>query len=904
MQESKVFYQMSPDEVAKCWGTDLQKGLTNHQVDGRSREYGPNMLPDHRQVSALEIFIDQFRDFMIAVLMAATVISGLMGEMEDAITILAIVLLNAFLGFMQEFRAERSLQALKELTAPEARLIRDGQPAYVKARDLVPGDLVLLEAGDRIPADGRVVEAQNLEIDESLLTGESLPVEKNPQTISREATVADRRNMAHMGTIVTRGRGTILITGTGVGTEMGKIANLLADVEEEDTPLQRRLDHLGKWLVWLCLAACGAVVIVGVLKGGSIYEMFLAGVSLAVAAIPEGLPAIVTLSLAIGVQRMIKRNAIVRKLPAVETLGCATVICSDKTGTLTQNRMTVRRIYANGKMADFERNSADPELLQALEIGVFCNNAVLSKPKKRSFGKRPDPNDCQIIGDPTEGALLLAGVRAGISKEQLTKYEFVSEIPFDSNRKRMSVIVKEGAGYKLLIKGAPDLMIERCSSYQEGQQARTLTGPIKEKILRQNESMTQEALRVLAVAYRRLPGIGEIRQQNLEDYEKDLVFVGLIGMIDPPRPEAKEAIAVCRAAGIKPVMVTGDHRNTARAIAKELDLLDKGDLVITGEELNKMSDDEFQTKIEQIAVYARVSPEDKLRIVRGFKTRGQIVAMTGDGVNDAPAVKEADIGIAMGGKGTDVTRESSALVLADDNFATIVAAVEEGRNIYDNIRKFIRYLLSCNIGEILSIFLGMVLGLPLPLLPIQILWVNLVTDGLPALALGVDPGDDEVMNRPPRSPQESIFSHGLQAKIVIQGVLIGLSTLAAFIIGYYWNGGSLAEARTMAFTTLVMAQLIFVFACRSECHSLWQTNPFTNLWLLLAVAISAGMQIAVLYIPGLQGIFQTTVLDAREWLIILAMASWSTILLDIIQTILHKTVHRKHIERYADLQGR
>lgn len=900
MQEHKAFYQMSPDEVSKCWETDRKLGLSDRQVDARLRDYGPNMLPDHRQVSALEIFIDQFRDFMIAVLMVATVISGLMGEIEDAITILAIVLLNAFLGFMQEFRAERSLQALKELTAPEARVIRDGQPTFVKARDLVPGDLVVLEAGDRVPADGRVIDSQNLEVDESLLTGESLPVEKSVNAIAREAGVADRKNMVHMGTIITRGRGSVLITGTGIETEMGKIANLLADVEEEDTPLQRRLDHLGKWLVWLCIAACGAVVIVGVLKGGSIYEMFLAGVSLAVAAIPEGLPAIVTLSLAIGVQRMIKRNAIVRKLPAVETLGCATVICSDKTGTLTQNRMTVRRIYANGKMVDFERNSTDTEIAQALEISVYCNNAVLSVPKKKWFERKLNPSDCQIIGDPTEGALVLAGLKAGITKEQLTKYEFVSEIPFDSNRKRMSVIVKEGSTYKLLIKGAPDLVIERCSSYQEGHQAKTLTGPMKEKILRQNESMTQEALRVLGVAYRRIPDLGTAHGKNLEMYENDLVFVGLIGMIDPPRPEAKEAIAICRAAGIKPIMVTGDHRNTARAIAKELGLLDKGDLVISGEELNKMSEEEFQAKIDQIAVYARVSPEDKLRIVRGHKSRGQIVAMTGDGVNDAPAVKEADIGIAMGEKGTDVTREASALVLADDNFATIVAAVEEGRNIYDNIRKFIRYLLSCNIGEILTIFLGMVFGLPLPLLPIQILWVNLVTDGLPALALGVDPGDDDVMQRPPRSPEESIFSHGLQAKIVIQGVLIGLSTLGAFILGYYWNGGSLAEARTMAFTTLVMAQLVFVFACRSERHSLWQTNPFTNLWLLLAVAISAGMQIAVLYIPDLQKIFATTLLDSQEWFIILAMASWSTIVLDIIQTILHKTVHRKHVERYTD----
>ncbi len=888
----KEYYQMGPKEVAKILDTDLKKGLSSRELEGRLKTFGPNMLPDRKKVSIFGLLIDQFRDFMIMVLMGATIISALMGEVEDAITIMAIVLLNAFLGFIQEYRAERSMQALKELTAPEARVLRNGQVTITKAKDLVPGDLVLLEAGDRIPADGRVLDDQNLEVDESLLTGESLPAEKNIDILHGEHVVADRKNMVHMGTIVTRGRGQILITATGLDTEMGKIANMLTDVQEDDTPLQRRLHHLGKWLVWLCLLACAAVVVVGVLKGESVYQMFLAGVSLAVAAIPEGLPAIVTLSLAIGVQKMIKRNAIVRKLPAVETLGCATVICSDKTGTLTQNKMTVRRIFTMNRMIDFERkydDSCASDLEMSLEIGVYCNNANLIVPKKKKLlRKNTTPNEMIVIGDPTEGALLVAGLKTGITKDKLDKYKFIAEIPFDSNRKRMSVIVKEGMGQKLLIKGAPDLIIDRCSRYQDGPQVKNLSKQLKDKIFRQNEEMTHDALRVLAVAYRKLPN--QIRNnKNLEQYENELVFVGLIGMIDPPRKEAKEAIKRCRKAGIKPVMVTGDHRNTAKAIAKELGLLTKGDLVITGEELNQMDEKAFLAKIDQIAVYARVSPEDKLRIVRGFKKKDQIVAMTGDGVNDAPAVKEADIGIAMGEKGTDVTRESSALVLADDNFASIVAAIEEGRNIYDNIRKFIRYLLSCNIGEILAIFLGMVFGFPLPLLPIQILWVNLVTDGLPALALGVDPGDKEVMERPPRHPKESIFSNGLQTKIIIQGVLIGLSTLGAFLLGYYWEGGSLAEARTMAFTTLVLAQLIFVFACRSERHSLWQTNIFTNVWLLMAVILSAGMQVCVLYLPVFQQIFKTTLLSSREWLIICAMSSWSIIVLDIIQTILHKT---------------
>ena len=881
------YYQMATEEIAKDLKTDKEDGLTVRQIKKRLKDYGLNVLPDRKKFSALKLIIDQFRDFMIMVLMAATLISGLMGEVEDAITILAIIFLNAFLGFIQEYRAERSLQALKELAAPEAQVIRDGQIEFVKARELVPGDIVLLEAGDKVPADGRIIEASNLEVDESLLTGESLPVEKNTSPILGETVVADRKNMVHMGTTLTRGRGKVVITGTGIDTEMGQIANMLSDVEEKETPLQRRLKHLGKWLVWLCLFTCAAVVVVGIYKGESIYQMFLAGVSLAVAAIPEGLPAIVTLSLAIGVQRMIKRNAIVRKLPAVETLGCATVICSDKTGTLTQNRMTVRRVYTRGKLYDFKKEYKNSSLEQALEIGVYCNNAKLTQTSKKKVFR--SSKEYKVIGDPTEGALLLAGAKANIFKDELNKYQFMAEIPFDSNRKRMSVIVKERSSKKLLIKGAPDLIIDRCSKYDDGGRVKQLTSTVKRKFQRENEKMAGDALRVLAVAYRRLPNINVNRTNNLEKYENDLVFVGLIGMIDPPRPEAKEAIRRCRQAGIKPVMVTGDHRNTARAVAKELGLLgSRKDQVITGEELNKMSDDEFESKIDKISVYARVSPQDKLRIVKGFKKRDDVVAMTGDGVNDAPAVKEADIGIAMGKKGTDVTRESSALILADDNFATIVDAIEEGRNIYDNIRKFIRYLLSCNIGEILAIFLGIVFGFPLPLLPIQILWVNLVTDGLPALALGVDPGDKNVMKRSPRSPNESIFSNGLQTKIMIQGILIGLSTLGTFVLGYFWEGGSLAEARTMAFTTLVMAQLIFVFACRSERHALWQTNPFSNIWLLLAVLLSAGMHYLVLTMPLLRNIFNTTMLTGREWLIVLGMASWSTIVLDIIQTFMHR----------------
>lgn len=887
MEEKNDFqaYQSSISDVTTELKTDLETGLLSSQIPARQEKYGPNRLPDQSSPSILGMMLEQFNDFMVWVLIGAVVISGFLGQMDDAIAIIAIVILNAVMGFVQEYRAERSLQALKELAAPEADVLRDNERKEVPTDELVPGDILYLKPGDKIPADGRIIENNNLETNEASLTGESITVKKDSDRITAEnVTLGDRTNMVYMGTTVVKGRAKVVITDIGLETEMGQIANMLQNTEERETPLQRRLDALGKWLVYICFLACAAVVGLGVIKGEPIYKMFLSGVSLAVAAIPEGLPAIVTLSLAIGVQRMIKRQAIVRKLPSVETLGCTTVICSDKTGTLTKNEMTIKKIYTDGETYGLNSEALAAEgVRKSLQIGAICNNAHL---KQKSDGML-NQNSWEVMGDPTEGAFLLAARKAGMNKERLQQqFSQLREIPFNSNRKRMSMIGKRNGENRLYLKGAPDIVLDRCSHYWEDGEVKRLTSNKLNHFKRQNEELSSQALRVLAVAVRKLPE--NLDQDRLEKYETDLVLVGLVGMMDPPRPEAKRAIARCKRAGIKPVMVTGDHKNTAQAIADELNLLNRNDEVVTGNELQQMSEEEFRSRIDRIRVYARVTPEDKLRIVKTLKDRGEVVTMTGDGVNDAPAVKEADIGIAMGEKGTDVTQEASSLILADDNFRTIVAAVEEGRAIYDNIRKFIRYLLSCNIGEILTMFLASLFGFELPLIPIQILWVNLVTDGLPALALGVDPAAEDIMERSPRPPNESIFAHGLKTRIISKGILIGLSTLFAFILGLKISGGNLIEARTMAFTNLVMAQLFFVFSCRSEEYSIFEMNPFSNLHLVVSVIISFIMQLAVLYLPGLKGVFKTTALHQGEWLLILVTAGSATILVEFFEGILHK----------------
>ncbi|NLM96265.1 MAG: calcium-translocating P-type ATPase, SERCA-type, partial [Halanaerobiaceae bacterium] len=888
MAIEREYYLFNKEELQDLLAFTEDKGLSKREAVRRLYEYGRNIIRESDKKGVFTIFIDQFRDFMIMILMAASCLSFVMGEFSDAVSILAIIILNGLMGFIQEYRAEKSLAALKKLASPNARVIRDGLLEEVDAEELVPGDLIILEAGDRVPADARIISTKGLQVDESLLTGESVTVEKTERSIDRRGLVlAEQKNMLFMGTAITRGKCRAVVVATGMNTEMGRIAYLLEREENRLTPLQRRLKDLGRWLVSLSLIMTLLIVLIGILKGQSIYNMFMAGVSLAVAAIPEGLPAIVTLVLAVGVQKMSRNNAIVRKLQAVETLGCSTVICSDKTGTLTENQMSVKKLYINRRIMAFEPGGKNIVFEKILRIAALCSNVELRKEERRSpfrkvkgfFSSNSIP---ELMGDPTETTLVKAYYETGHSYTDLKKqYQVIAEEGFDSERKRMSVLVETpGKRRELWIKGAVELILERCK-YIENEGIRVpVTNKDKADILKANEIMAGEALRVLAVAYR--PFRTNIRAESPGRFENELVFVGLVGMIDPPRVEACQAVASCYRAGIRPVMITGDHSITAAVIAEELGIIPAGGKVMTGDELKKMADQELKEKVDEIQVYARIAPEEKLRIVRALREKGEIVAMTGDGVNDAPALKEADIGIAMGKKGTDVSKEVSALILADDNFATIVKAVEEGRKIYNNIRKFIKYLLACNIGELLSIFIGIVMGLPLPLLPIQILWVNLVTDGLPALALGLDNDSDDVMKRPPRDPEESIFSHGMTGHIISEGILIGISTMAAFLLAIYRYGADLDTARTMAFSTLVFSQLFFVFSCRSEEHSFWEIPLYTNMYLIGAVFISTVMQLAVIYLPFFSKYFQTQLLNSGQWSVVFLLSCWSTIAVDLI----------------------
>ena len=893
-------------------------GLSSREAGRRLEEYGPNILTEKKKVSPIKLLFSQFTDIMVIILMISTAISAFMGEMTEAVTIIAIVVLNAVLGFIQEYKTEKTMEALKSLTAPEAKVIRDGKRTSVPADRIVPGDVIVLEAGDRVAADAVLLEAANVQADESLLTGESVPVEKAALPPGREPRRAGRNSMVFMGTNVTAGRGTALVTATGMKTEMGRIADMIQNIEEEQTPLQKRLDRLGKVIAAGCLSICAVVAGVGIIRGEDVFNMLLSGISLAVAAVPEGLPALVTVSLALGVRRMLRRNALVRKLPAVETLGCAGVICSDKTGTLTLNKMTVRQIYADGRSIEAadearprgavdgktagrypDRSSGHPDryqrpadrvdaspflvngraldpsdrsLRRVLEIAALCNNAVPSAaagekpflPVSLIRRSRPPDGKSRFTGDPTETALMEAAGKAGIDIERLGRmYRRTDEIPFDSERKCMSVVCTDRNGEAFLFtKGAPDMLLKKCSRLEKSGTVREMDHTDRSAILRANDRMAAGALRVIAVAYKKL---GRGRHQR-EGLESDLVFAGLLGMIDPPRPEAAEAVRKCKKAGIRPVMITGDHKLTAMAIAKELDIYREGDTVLTGEELDRMDMASLEEAAATTTVYARVSPKHKLAIVRALRKSGSVVAMTGDGVNDAPAVKEADIGVAMGRTGTDVTKEASSMVLLDDNFATIVAAIEEGRVIYSNIRKFIRYMLSCNLGEVLTMFLGMLAGLPVPLLPIQILWVNLVTDGLPAVALGFDPPEKDIMERKPRDPEEGIFAHGFAGLIIARGVMIGLATLAVFA-SLLWYTADVGLARTGGFVTLVLSQLIHVFECKSETRNIFGIPLFNNMFLVLAVICSLIMILGVVYIPFLQNIFKTVPLGLNEWMI-------------------------------------
>ena len=845
-------------QLLKELGTSLS-GLSAAEAGLRLARYGPNSLLEKARRGALAMFLSQFKDFMIGVLIAAALVSGAIGEWLDASVIGAIVILNAVMGFAQEYRAQKAMEALKKMAAPFASVIRDGKPESVPAAALVPGDLVLLEAGSVVPADLRLIESASLKTEEAALTGESLSVEKRSAAIAgADLQLGDRLNMAYSGTSVSYGRGRGVVTATGMATELGKIAGMLQDEEEVETPLQRRLTVFGKKLAWAVLAVCAVVFISGLLRGESPALIFLTAVSLAVAAIPEALPAVMSIALALGAGRMVKQNALVRKLLAVETLGSVTYICTDKTGTLTQNRMTVEEVYLDGTRLTAGQPPPQPELYARLLAGFALNNDALRKGEGWA-------------GDPTETALCALAAAGGQDKLELdAQYPRKAELPFDSGRKRMTTFHAgqlggwAGGAYFSLTKGAAESLLENAALVMTSS---GLTPDGKEKIRAAAEEMAARGLRVLGLAARQwdaVPGA-------LADAEQDLVFIGLAGITAPPREEARAAVAQCRTAGIVPVMITGDHPVTARNIAERLGIINPGDAgaMLTGAELEKLSPGDFAPRVEAIKVYARVAPEQKLRIVKALQARGHFAAMTGDGVNDAPALKRADIGVAMGITGTDVSKEAAHMILLDDNFATIVKAVGEGRRIFDNIRRFVRYVLTCNSGEIWTIFLAPFLGLPIPLLPIQILWINLVTDGLPGLALASEAAEPDIMQRPPRAPGESLFAGGLGAHVVWVGLLMGFLCLGT----QAWAMKTGAHWQTIVFTVLCLSQLGHALAIRSEKRSLFQMGLLSNKPLLYSVLLTVGLQLAVIYAPGLNRIFRTVPLSPAELLLAFALSS-------------------------------
>ncbi|MBI3936147.1 MAG: cation-translocating P-type ATPase [Betaproteobacteria bacterium] len=838
---------LSPEDVSLRLESSRDRGLPGAEAARRLARCGANEIREAERRGPWRMLLDQFTDFMIIVLMVAAVISGAIGEPQDAIAILVIVLLNAMIGFIQEYRAERAMVALKKLAAATARVLRDGAVSEVPAAALVPGDVVLLDAGGVVPADLRLLEAVALHTEEAALTGESTPVEKQVAALSDpELPVGDRRNMAYKGTVATYGRGRGVVVATGMQTELGKIAALLAQEPGVRTPLQRRLEQFGRRVAIAALAICAFVFAFGVLRGEPPVLMFLTAVSLAVAAIPEALPAVVTISLALGAYKMVRRNALIRRLPAVETLGSVTFICSDKTGTLTRNRMRVEEIHADGRpWREWDGGSARSESWRLLLQAMALNNdaSVLE--------------DGREIGDPTEVALLAVPAVHGLSKAGLeSQMPRVAELPFDSERKCMTTLHRRDGGVIAFTKGAPERLVEKCVAVLNGAEQMPVQADV---ILAQAERMAHDGLRVIAFAFRVWPVVPAPLKP--EQVEAGLVLLGLVGMIDPPRPEAREAVAVCKAAGITPVIVTGDHPATAKAIAARLGIMEEGTRVITGRELARLGAEEFAAQVRDIRVYARVDPAQKIRIVEALQSRGEFVAMTGDGVNDAPALKRAEIGIAMGRIGTDVAREASHVVLLDDNFATIVTAVREGRRIYDNIRKFVRFVMGGNTGEIVTILVAPLLGLPLPLLPIQILWVNLATDGLPGLALAVEREEPAVMRRAPRPPHESIFAHGIWQHILWVGLLMG----ALSIYTQWWaiERGS-QHWQTMVFTVLALSQMYHVLAIRSERESTFAIGCFSNPALLGAVLLTFGLQLAIIYVPALQPIFKSGALSAEE----------------------------------------
>ena len=922
---SFVWHALSADEVLRKLETPFETGLTLEEAERRLQRFGRNELMEKPRPTFFQLVIDQLNNFVIIMLIIASVISALLGDFVEAGAILLIVILNAVMGVVQESKAEESLAALRKMASPEAHVLRGGHRITIPASELVPGDLVYLEAGNFVPADLRLTEAVNMRVEEAALTGESVPVQKNAAAVmNAEANLGDRKNTAFMGTVVNYGRGSGIVVATGMHTQLGLIANMLQNVEEEETPLQRRLDHLGKILGWSALAICGVIFILELVRNGfalqSIINSFMIAVSLAVAAVPEGLPAVVTISLALGMREMVKRHALIRRLASVETLGSATVICSDKTGTLTQNAMTVTRLWVDGKQVEVSGAGYEPTgdfrldgrpinlhdypgFETALWVGILNNDAALERTGSNGASAY------RIIGDPTEGSILVAAAKAGIFQDQINgDYPRVDEIPFDSTRKRMVTVhrienpkVEDSSpvhdeGLKqwkaIVVKGAPDVVLRLCTHYQTADdQVMALDEAARERVIQANDDMTRSALRVLGLAYRLVPDIPEEVEQ--EDVEKDLTFVGMVGMIDPARVEVRPALEKARGAGIRTVMITGDYPNTARAIAESISLLRPGHQVLTGAQLNEMDDATLNREVERTDVFARVSPEHKMRIVDALRANDEVVAMTGDGVNDAPAIKRADIGVAMGITGTDVAKETADMVLTDDNYASIVSAVEQGRIIYANIRKFVFFLISSNIAEIMVIFLSTLAGLPTPLTAIQLLWLNLLTDGAPALALAMEKGDPDVMDRPPRPKKEQIINGSMTLGIVIQTIAQTFAVLTAFILGlswhlssvapagvnilqyllqYDWRGVDVQTAETMAFVTLSLCELFRANTVRSERVSIFKIGLFSNRWMVYAVGASLVLLLLVCAVPFLQPIFNTHFLAWNEWLIVLGLS--------------------------------
>jgi Ca2+-transporting ATPase len=866
-----AWHSKTSAHVLKELETNAAAGLSQRETAARLGQYGRNELEANEPESMLKRVLSQMKDPMIVVLLVAAVLSLVASGGEDwidALIILLIVVVNACISISQEDNAEKALEALRKMSAPLAKVIREGELVRVEAALLVPGDIILLEAGDLVPADARILDAANLKADEAAMTGESVPVSKKAvDGLSEEAPLGDRENMVIASTEITNGRATAVVTGTGMNTEVGRIAGLLQDAGDTTTPLQRKMTEISKTLSFICLGVCAVMFGMGLLQHKGILEMFMTAVSLAVAAIPEGLPAIVTIVLALGVQRMVKKNAVIKKLPAVETLGCASVICSDKTGTLTQNKMTVVDVWT---MKDAHR-------AETLTIGALCNDTKLTYDEK---------GGAITTGDPTETAFVTIACAEGMDKNQLERgMPRLKELPFDSERKLMSTVhPNPKGGYRVLVKGAPDVLLGRCNRVlNQGEIA--LNAAIAKEISAANEEMAGRALRVLGCAYKDIARIPE--EQTSEDLENGLVFTGLVGMIDPPRMEVKKAVGECYAAGIRPVMITGDHKLTAVAIARELNIFRDGDLAITGEDLDFMPQELLEEDVDKFAVYARVSPEHKMRIVKAWQARGMVVAMTGDGVNDAPALKVADIGCAMGITGTDVAKGASDMILTDDNFATIVSAVEQGRGIYANIKKAIHYLLSCNIGEIITIFVATVFGFKqMPLIPVQLLWLNLVTDSLPALALGMEPVEPGVMAQKPRSAKESLFNRRFSIRLAWQGIMVGVLTLTAYYMGeYVLSDPSLADgvANTMAFATLTLSQLFHAFDVRSENGSLFKIGVFSNPAMNKAFLAGLAMQLAVLLIPPFQLVFSVSSMDTMQWVVVMGLSVAPIVICEIVK---------------------